>query len=150
MITIVSNVDKSKGNYEDVFIYTLNASFNGISGDIDSAKLQVFIPNFLDIYLGDVEKPIQEVTEEIVEGGKNIIFDFGKIEDLGISIRIGFGIAFKQTSLSGTTFSLTSTAYINGEKNNEYTNEEILLEVIPRFELSREVVLPRYKSCTWK
>ncbi len=142
MFTILSEVDRLKGNYEDVFIYTLNAGFSGVAGDVENAEIRIFIPETLDIYLGDVESPVQEVREEIVTGGKNVIFDFGTIEDLGIAVRIGFGIAFKQTTLTGERFELNSQMYINGELEVEYTNEAVELEVIPRFEISREVVLP--------
>ncbi len=142
MYTIISEVDREKGNYEDVFIYTLNAGFSGIAGSVTKAEIKMFIPDFLDIYLGDIESPIRDIREEVVVGGKDVIFDFGQLDDLGVSVRIGFGVVFKTTTPSLTTFDLTSSIYINDTLETEYTNTPITLEVIPRFEISREVVLP--------
>ncbi len=142
MFTLITQVDRTKGNYEDVFIYTLNAGFSGISGNIENAEIRMFVPDYLDIFFGDIEEPVKEKREEIVTGGKNVIFDFGAIEDLGVAVRLGFGVVFKQDTPSGTSFELQTQMYINEVMEVEYLNEEIILEVIPRFELSRDVVLP--------
>ena len=142
MFTIISKVDKSNGNYEDVFIYTLNASFSGTEEEIENAKIKIYIPNYLNLYLGDIEEPVKEIIEEEVEDGKNIIFDLGKVEKLGVSIRIGFGIEFNSLAESSQKFELKSELYINEEKNIEYANEEIELIVNPKFEILREMVLP--------
>ena len=142
MFTIISKVDRNTGNYEDVFRYTLNASFSGTEGDIESAKIQMYIPEYMDIYLGDIEKPVKEVREEEVEGGKNVIFDFGEVKELGVAVRIGFGLVFNNLAQSGQKFELLSEFYVNGEKKTEYLNEEIELIVNPRFEILREMILP--------
>ena len=142
MFTLITEVDKTKGNYEDVFIYTLNAGFSGISGNIESAEIRMFIPDYLSIFYGDIEDHVEEIREEDVEGGRNIIFDFGAIEDLGVAVRLGFGVTFIPDTPSGTLFGLKTEMYINGVKEVEYLDEEIELEIITRYEISREVVLP--------
>ena len=143
MYTIISKVDRVKGNYEDVFIYTLNASFSGISGSTENTKIKMFIPENLILYLGDIEDHVKEIIEEIVPGGKNVIFDFGTIEDLGVAVRLGFGLAFNPNiAISGDTFNLITGIYIDEVLEVEYKAEEILLEVIPRYEIARQVVLP--------
>ncbi len=142
MVTMITQVDRLTGNYESTFIYSLNASFNGVTGDINSAQIKVFIPEYFDIFLGDVEFPVQNTFEEEVPGGRNVVFDFGTLEDLGIAVRIGFGLFFNQNAVNGQTFALNSQMYINDELQLEYTNEEIELIVNTRFEISREMVLP--------
>ena len=143
MYTIINNVDKTKGNYEDVFIYTLNASFSGISGSTSNTKIKMFIPENLILYLGDIADHVKEITEDIVLGGKEVTFDFGTIEDLGVSVRLGFGLAFDPNiAISGDKFSLTTGIYIDEILEVDYTAQEIELEVIPRYEIARQIVLP--------
>ena len=143
MYTIVNNVDRTKGNYEDVFIYTLNASFSGISGSTQNTKIKMFIPENLILYLGDIEDPVKQVTEDVVPGGKEVTFDFGTIDDLGVSVRIGFGLTFApDIAISGDKFSLISGIYIDDVLEIDDTAEEIELEVIPRYEIARQIVLP--------
>ena len=142
MFTLITEVDRTKGNYEDVFIYTLNAGFSGTSGNIESAEIRMFIPDYLNIFYGDIEDHVKEIRTEDVEGGKNVIFDFGEIKDLGVAVRLGFGVSFKIDTPSETLFGLKTEMYINGVKEVEYLDEEIKLEIITRYEISREVVLP--------
>ncbi len=142
MFTLITQVDRTKGNYESAFIYTLNAGFSGISGNIENVEIRMFIPEYLNIFYGDIEDHVEEIRTEEVEGGRNIIFDFGSIEDLGVAVRLGFGMSFIPDTPSGTLFELKTEMYINGIKEVEYINEQIELEIITRFEISREVVLP--------
>ena len=116
MATLITQVDRTIGTYQDVFIYTINASFNGIVNEIHSAKIKVFFPNSLNIYLGDVKNPVQDVQEESVVGGTNLIFNFGAIEELGVAIRLGVGVTFKNTVASGSTYLAIPELWVNGEK----------------------------------
>lgn len=144
MFTMVSKVDKTTGNYETTFIYSLDVGFSGVSGSVDSAEVSIFIPEYFDLYVGDVEEPVKEYREEEVPtGGRNLIFDFGQIEELGIAVRLGFALVFNQTAVSGDSFEMLSQLYINEELNTEYTNEAITLDATTRFELSRELILPQ-------
>lgn len=145
MYTIVSNVDRNIGNYEDVFIFTLNASFSGINSNTKDTEIRIFIPDYLTLYLGDIKEHVKEIREEIVENGKNVIFDFGVMEEQGVSVRLGFGIVFNNLALSGQQFNLVSQIYLDNVLETEDISEEIKLEVIPRFEISREIVLPLAK-----
>ncbi len=142
MPTVLTQVDTTIGNYEQVFIYTLNASFNGVVGDIDSAKIKVFFPSFLNIFLGDIGGSIKKVIETETPEGTEVVFDFGKIEDLGIAVRLGFGVSFSLEAPSGTTFICRPIMFINDEEFLESISDEIELMLSSQFELSREIVLP--------
>lgn len=142
MAQLIANVDRTSGNYQDVFLYTINASFNGIEGNIDSAQIHVFFPDTLTVYLGDIKSPIQEVRQEAVSGGTRYIFDLGELTDLGISLRIGLGVQFQLETISGTTYMLSPQLWINGETYQESFTSEISLVAVPRFVLKRELVLP--------
>ncbi len=142
MATILTQVDRTIGNYEDTFIYTLNASFNGVVGDINSAQIKIFFPDYLNVFLGDVRAPVKNVSETILPNGKEIIYDFGAITDLGIAVRLGFGVTFKTSALNGETYLSSQTMIVNGEEVTTYQSEVITLELTPQFELRREIVLP--------
>ncbi len=142
MATLITQIDRQTGNFEEAFIYSLNASFNGISGSIESAQITMLIPNNIDIFLGDVKDPVKEVRENILADGREIVFDFGSIIDLGIAVRIGFGLTFNQSSVNGDSFILNSKMIINGEEIVTYDSEEITLVLNEQFEISREIVLP--------
>lgn len=136
-------VDNTSGNYESLFLYTLNASFNGISGDIDSAQIRIFVPETLSIILGDVEEPIKEVRLEEEQGvGTTYIFDFGQITDLGIAVRIGFGAQFTLDAESLDEIRLVAELWVNEEAMMSTASDTIQLVVTPRFEINRELVLP--------
>ena len=143
MAIVLTQVDRTTGNFEDVFIYTIHASFNGIAGDIDSAKIKFFLPESLTIHLGDVGAPVQNIEEEIVVGGKNIIFNFGAITDLGIAVRLGLGMVFNRGFTNYEEYIFSPEMIINGIKILESNTEPIRLVIETRFELSREVILPK-------
>lgn len=143
MPTLITQVDRTTGNYQDTFTYTINASFNGIEGEIDSAQIRIFVPDYFSITLDDIQKPINEVIEEETETGTTYIFDLGRIEDLGISLRFSFDLNFQLIAESGTSYKVMPELWINGELLLTSESEIIYLEVITNFLLSREVVLPK-------
>ncbi len=142
MAYIITQLDRTSGNYQDVFIYTLNASFNGIEGEIASARIEFFLPSFCTIYLGDLEFPVQEVRTTEVEGGTQYTIDFGALQDTGIAVRIGFGIVFLLAAPNGTTYTLEPTLWLNGESAERTRSDAITLSVTPEFVLTQEQVLP--------
>ncbi len=142
MPTLLTQVDKTVGNYEQVFTYTLNASFNGVVGDIESAKIKILLPSFFNLFIGNVGGAIKNATKTETSEGTEVVFDFGKIEDLGIAVRLGFGVTFTLEAQSGTTFICRPIMIINGEEFLDTTSDEIKLLLSPQFELSREIVLP--------
>ncbi len=142
MPNLIISVDRTSGNYENTFIYSLNASFNGISGDINSAKIKIFIPDYLNIFLGEVQNPVKNIIENKLENGTEIIFDFEKITDLGIAVRIGFGVSFKTEALNTKPYKATAVLLINEEENMSAFCDEISLLLIPKFDIRREIVLP--------
>ncbi|MFI3170513.1 MAG: SdrD B-like domain-containing protein [Faecalibacterium sp.] len=142
MAYIITQVDRTTGNYQDAFLYTLNASFNGIEGTISSAQIQFFVPDFCTIYLGDLEYPVQEVRTQALEGGTQYIIDFGALKDTGVAVRIGFGIVFGFAAENGTSYILAPTFWMNGTVVEETQAEAITLSVVPRFTIRKEVVLP--------
>ncbi|MFI3238129.1 MAG: hypothetical protein R3Y47_08915 [Lachnospiraceae bacterium] len=142
MAQILTSITQVTGNYESSFSYTLNASFNGIEGDIDSARIRFFVPNIIDISFDSFGDFVKEVTEEAVLDGRIVTLDLGAIEDLGVSIRLGFSASFTLDAMPESTYSFTPTLWINGSEYQTYESEPITLSVIPNFILTHELVLP--------
>lgn len=142
MATIITQLDRTTGNYQDVFLYTLNASFNGIDGAISDARIEFFLPNFCEISLGDLEYPVRDVRTEPRTGGTQYIIDFGTLTDTGVSVRIGFGIVFARIAENGASYALAPEFWVNGVLEAQPPAEAITLTLAPRFEVRKEVVLP--------
>ncbi|MEG1147225.1 MAG: SdrD B-like domain-containing protein [Niameybacter sp.] len=142
MATFITQVDRMQVNYEQVFVYTLNVSFNGIQGNIQSAKIKVFVPNTIQYTLDDVQAPVKGVLQEAVEGGTKVIFDFGAIVDLGIAARLSMGCQFKLSTLSGAIYSSAPELWINNSLYLIANVSAVTLNVQPQFEMESVILLP--------
>lgn len=142
MATIVTTVDKQFGNYQDVFIYTVNASFNGINEAIETARIELLFPNNLTVHLGDIESPFNGY-EAVVEGeNTRYTFTLDEITDLGVAVRLGLGVEFNVDSITGETFELNSELYVNGELIQTHIADVITLDATADFRYDRDVILP--------
>ncbi len=142
MATIITQLERTTGNYQDTFLYTLNASFNGIEGAVTDARIEFFLPNFCEISLGDLEYPVRDLRTEPRTGGTQYIIDFGTLEDTGVSVRIGFGIVFARIAENGASYTLSPEFWLNGTLEEQTPAAAITLVLAPRFEVRKEVVLP--------
>ncbi len=143
MATLVTTVDRTLGNYEDVFIYTLNASFNGVVGGVNSAEIRISFPNYLSVFLGDYKDPVESAEIiELPDGGTEVVYNFGSIEELGVAVRLGFGVQFKIGTENLSLFTCSSVMLINGETEITSQAPEIKLEAIADFEFRRQIILP--------
>lgn len=143
MAKLITQLNKTSGNYQDVFIFTVNASFNGIQDSIKNAQIKILFPDFLTIYLGDIQDPIQNVTTELLADGKLYTFEFGAITDLGIAVRIGIGAMFSPSTKNGTSVSILPELWINNEQYLSSTADTIQLQVISDYRLSHELIIPQ-------
>lgn len=142
MATIITQVDHLTGNYETVFTYTIQASFNGIEGQVNNAQIRVFIPDFLQISVGDATNPVQSIREEPGVKGRSLVFDFGAIQDLGIAIRLSFGAQFLVGTPTETGFQTDTQIWVNGSLHTQEISQEIRLQATPDFIVYQERILP--------
>ncbi len=142
MARLITQLNRTQGNYQDVFIYTINASFNGISETITQAEIKILFPNFLEIYLGDIQEPIQNVTQESTNEGILYTFDFGSIQDLGMAVRFGIGAMFGPSATNKTSVEITPELWINNILHTTFTSEAIQLSVNPNFRITHEKIVP--------
>lgn len=143
MANLITQVDRTTGTYDNVFLYTINASFNGIEGEINDAYITMEIPNYFTLYLGDIEYPVLSTDINKQDNSTFYTFNFGAMTDLGIAVRIGFGLVYNYTADNGQIFSLEASMHINGEENLKTSSDAITLTVTPRFQLTHEILLPQ-------
>lgn len=143
MAKLITQLNKTTGNLQDVFIFTLNASFNGIQDKIENAQIQIFFPDSLTIYLGDIQDPIKNVTQSATSNGTLYTFNFGSITDVGIAVRIGIRAMFTTGTPNETMISITPELWINETFYTTAASESIQLIIIPNFVISNELLLPQ-------
>lgn len=146
MAILVKTVDKSSVNFTDTFTYTINASFSGLVGNIDSARITDFIPSYISYTLPPVALPLKGIEETPVVGGTLITFDFGSITNLGISIAINLKCKFKLGTDSQTEFINQSNLYINNELNLTSSSDPVLLDVSEDFIVEKDIAIPTNKQ----
>ena len=150
MPNLITFVDQTIVNYEQSFSYTLNASFNGVEGEIESGEINMFFPDSIVIFFGDISGPIKEVDIETVIGGQNVKYTIDKIKNLGVAARIGLGGVFKAIVDPPQGYIAEPEMRINVRKEDgtittetiESSAPEVQLVVEHDFKVTREVVLP--------
>ncbi|MGL5378401.1 SdrD B-like domain-containing protein [Clostridium sp.] len=148
MSALFKNVDKTIVNFEDNFTYTINISFSGIEGDIDSAKVTDFIPSYITYVLPPISGLIKNITQTLVDEGTLITFDFGRITNLGISIALNLICKFKLGSDNQTSFVNTSNLYINDNLIETSSSENVTLSFVDDFILEKSIAIPTNKNST--
>ncbi|MGL5675920.1 MAG: SdrD B-like domain-containing protein [Cellulosilyticaceae bacterium] len=142
MATLITQLNTTQINYQGSAVYVLNVSFNGVVGSIQSAKIKVFIPEILQYTIGDVQEPVKNVSEESVQGGRRITFDFGSIQDLGTSTRLSIGVQFKLTTPLNTTFVCEPELWINEALYETSVADTLTLYAVSNFQLESYLILP--------
>lgn len=141
-MALLTHLDITSGNYQQKFKFTVNASFSGISGDINSALVTVKFPTFLDIVPDDVGDPVKSVRVDADASFTTVTYDLGSITDLGISLRLGISAQFKLGTPNLTTFVSLTEMFINGESTESSESELVTLTVVPKWEITRQMILP--------
>ncbi len=106
MAQITKSVDKTEVNGSEVFIYTINAAYSGLTISNQEGSITDFIPSKIKYILPPIGGQIEEITEEAVEGGTKLTFHLGDVN-------------------SGTSLSFTVACYFGFGRvdNDSFTNE---------------------------
>lgn len=142
MPTIVTKVSQQVGTYQSTFSCSVYASFSGLSGKADNANIRIFVPSWLTLSLNNTPSLLNALTEEPTADGKILVFDFATIEDLGVSISLGFGLSFVIGTPTGTSHALTPELWVNGELVSQSEGQTITLSLTPNFLVTQERILP--------
>lgn len=143
MAKLITQLNRTQGTYQDVFIYTVNASFNGINEPITNASIRILFPSFLEVYLGDIQEPVKNVTQTTLDTGTRYTFEFGAISDVGIAVRLGIGVMFGPSAANATKVMVSPELWINDALYTSYESDTIQLIVTPNFKITHEQILPK-------
>ncbi|MGL5066513.1 MAG: SdrD B-like domain-containing protein, partial [Sarcina sp.] len=146
--SVIKTVDKTTVKTLDVFTYTINASFSGLTGSIVGAQVKDFIPSYLNYFLPPIQAPLVNIIETPVAGGTELTFDFGTITDTGISIVITLGASFKQGTPNGQVFTNTIDQYVNGSIVNTTTAPPVTLSLVPNWSINKYIASPASGQAT--
>ncbi len=139
---LIIQVDKLSGNFEQQFKYSLDLAFNDIIGNISEAEIRIEIPDYLDIKLGNYQQPVIAVIENEIASGREIVFKFAAIEDLGLALRLDFSLNFNLKATTNANFIAKPQLWINGQLLQIAEAAPISLKLNGQFELSRQLILP--------
>lgn len=142
MAKLITQINRTQGTYQDVFIYTVHASFNGIQASIENASIRILFPSSLTVYLGDIQEPVKNVTQRLQEEGTLYTFEFGSISDLGIAVRLGIGAVFTPSTTNETSVVISPELWINNVRYASYESTPIQLLVNPNFQIIQEQIIP--------
>ncbi|EQK40519.1 conserved repeat domain protein [[Clostridium] bifermentans ATCC 638] len=147
--TVSKSVTPSTVNYEETFIYTINASFSGLGdfGPILNAYIIDLIPEDIEIItLPPVGGIIKDITTNYVPGvGTYIKFDFGSITNLGVAYVFDLECKFALSAPNNSSFVNSVDLTVTQESkvtNLSADSPPINLVAIADFEISKVKRLP--------
>ncbi len=94
MAQITKTVDKTLVNGSEVFIYTINAAYSGLTIPAHEGKIIDVIPSKIKYVLPPVGGQIQSITETPVENGTQVTFNLGSVNSgtsLSFTLACNFG-----------------------------------------------------------
>lgn len=143
MPEILVSVDQSTVKYNN-FNIIMNASFNGIVGDINSAQIKTVIPNNVNYTLPPLTPPLESIDENTVTGGTELVFNIGAITNLGQALVLIFGANFKIGTPSGASYTGEYNLYINNGTTPvaTTTSPTVTLLLEPNWILEKTLVIP--------
>ncbi|MEN2258753.1 hypothetical protein AAIB48_14080 [Paraclostridium benzoelyticum] len=147
--TVTKSVNPSTVNYEETFIYTINASFSGLGdfGPILDAYIIDLIPEDIEIVtLPPVGGIIKDITTNYVPGtGTYIKFDFGPITNLGVAYVFDLECKFALSAPNNSSFVNSVDLTVTQESkvtNLSADSPPVNLVAIADFQISKVKRLP--------
>lgn len=147
--TVSKSVNPSTVNYEETFIYTINASFSGLGdfGPILDAYIIDLIPEDIEIVtLPPVGGIIKNITTNYVPGtGTYIKFDFGPITNLGVAYVFDLECKFALSAPNNSSFVNSVDLTVTQESkvtNLSADSPPVNLVAIADFQISKIKRLP--------
>ncbi len=142
MPQILVTVDQATVKYNP-FNITMNASFNGIVGAINSAQIITTLPSYITYTEPPIVPPLQNVFHNhLPDGSTELIFDFGAITDLGQAIVLTYTAQFKVGTPSGTVYQGDYDLYVNGGMVSTVKSPPVTLQLTPIWSLDKVMPIP--------
>ncbi|MEG1206414.1 MAG: SdrD B-like domain-containing protein [Angelakisella sp.] len=142
MPQILVTVDQATVKYNP-FNITMNASFNGIVGSINSAQIKTVVPKYLAYTPPTIVPPLQNIiTNVLPSGDTELTFDFGAITDLGQAIVLTYTAQFKVGTPNGTVYQGDYDLYVNGSVVATTKSPPVTLQLTPVWSMDKIMPIP--------
>ena len=136
MAQITKTVDKTRVNGSDIFIYTINAQFSGLSQPAREGKIVDFFPNKIKFALPPVGGQIQSITTAPVSGGTQVTFHLGSVSS-GTSLSFTVACSFGPGRANNDAFANTADLVADGIVVAQATAPTVTLTLIENFTLTK-------------
>ncbi|SHI01227.1 conserved repeat domain-containing protein/fimbrial isopeptide formation D2 domain-containing protein [Clostridium collagenovorans DSM 3089] len=103
MAQITKTVSKTLVSGSEVFIYTVNASYSGLSQPAQAGKIVDVFPSKIKYILPPVGGQIQSISENPVAGGTEVTFNLGPV-NAGTSLSFTFACFFGPGRVDNDSF----------------------------------------------
>ncbi|MEG2348218.1 MAG: SdrD B-like domain-containing protein [Clostridia bacterium] len=134
MPVINKTVDKILVNGSEIFIYTFNVSYSGLTQPAQDGKLVDFFPSEIIYQLPPIGGQLVSITPVTVPGGTNVEFNFGPV-NAGTSITFTVSCEFGPGRSNGDTFTNTAKLYADDVLVQTGSARMVTLNLTGRFEL---------------
>lgn len=142
VVSILKTVDNTSIGLNEFCHYTITASFSGISQNLNSAKIEDFIPNNITYTLPPVTTPIESINETTENGGTLLTFNLNPQETFGQIVNITIGASFNPSTPYGTKFINNSNVYVNGELSATSSAPPVIYTNKADFQLKKQMLSP--------
>lgn len=141
MAQITKTVDKTLVNGSEIFIYTINVSYSGLTQPAQDGKLTDFFPSKIIYALPQIGGQIKGITQTPVAGGTNVTFDFGAV-DAGTSLSFTVASYFGPGRVDNDSFTNVGLLFADGVQVATGTAPTVNLILTPNFVLAKALVNP--------
>ena len=147
MPQVTKNVNKTEVTNSEIFIYTYNISFSGLTEPATNAMLKDFFPSKIKYELPPTGSLIKNIIETPVVGGTEVQFDFGHVAP-GTSIQFTLASEFGVGRVQNDSFTNVADLYIDGVKNVTGTAPTVNLTLTGVFRLRKQISPDRVEAGT--
>lgn len=153
MSFITKNVDKVEVNYVTKFMYTIDASFSSVEGDILEANIVDYIPDYIQYQVINLPAGVTltEVHDPILQNTK-LTFNFGDIVETGVAYQFNIICNFLAGTDNGEQFENIATLYQKDDKGNEETIDAnapiVTLKIVPKWDIEKVMLSPANNNPT--
>lgn len=142
VVSISKTVDNTSIGLNEFCHYTITASFSGISQNLNSAKIEDFIPSNINYTLPPVTTPIESIKQTTQTGGTLLTFTLNPEETFGQIVNINIGASFNTSTPYGTNFINTSNVYVNGDLSATSSAPAVVYTNKADFHLKKQMMSP--------
>lgn len=136
MAQITKTVSKTLVSGSEVFIYTVNASYSGLSQPAQAGKIVDVFPSKIKYILPPIGGQIQSITENPIAGGTEVTFNLGPV-NAGTSFSFTFACFFGPGRADNDSFTNKMDLIADGSTVAQATAPTVNLKLTEAFNLTK-------------